>query len=257
MRLLNKVALVTGAGSGIGAATAALFAAEGAKVCASDVDRSSAEQVAQEIREHGGEAQALAGDVASSTAVERIVTGTVTAFGRLDILVNSAGVTPRNAAPGADWEAVWGRVIEVNLKGTVLMSRCAVEAMKRTGGGAIVNLGSINGLVGYAEGLGLSDGFNAYPHSKGAVVQVTRDMGVNLAKFGIRVNCLCPGYVETNLTKGLTEDPEKRAKLEAQHPLGRLGTAAEVARAALFLASDDASFITGAVLAVDGGYTAQ
>lgn len=257
MRLMGKVALITGAGSGIGAASARLFAAEGARVCASDIDVDAAERIVREIGAGGGEARACGGDAASREAAERIVAETVAAFGRLDILVNSAGVTPRNAVPGADWERIWDRVIEVNLKGSVLMARFAAEAMKQTGGGAIVNLGSIIGLVGYAQQLGFSDGFSAYPHSKGAVVQLTRDMGVNLARFGIRTNCLCPGFVRTNLTKDLTAHPETLAKLEALHPMGRLGTADEIARAALFLASDEASFITGAVLAVDGGYTAQ
>ncbi len=257
MRLAGKVALVTGAGSGIGASAASLFAAEGAKVCVSDIDLAAAESVAGQITDAGGEAVALGGDIAARAAAERTVAEVVATFGRLDILVNSAGVTPRNAAPGEDWERIWDRVIEVNLKGTFLMSRFAADVMKGSGGGAIVNLSSIIGLVGYSDRLGLSDGFSAYPHSKGGVVQLTRDMGVNLARFGIRTNCLCPGFVKTNLTKDLTADPEALAKLESFHPMGRLGTADEIARAALFLASDDASFITGAILAVDGGYTAQ
>lgn len=257
MRLTGKVALITGAGSGIGAAVAKLFAAEGARVYASDIDLDAAERIVREITGNGGEARAAGGDITSSEIAERTVADTSAAFGRLDILVNSAGVTPRNALSGADWESIWDRVIEVNLKGSYLMSRFAAEAMKRAGGGSIINLGSVIALVGYAEGLGLSDGFSAYPQSKGAVLQLTRDMGVNLAKFGIRTNCLCPGFIKTNLTKDLTADPEKLPKLEASHPMGRLGTADEVAKAALFLASDDASFITGAVLTVDGGYTAQ
>ena len=127
--------------------------------------------------------------------------------------------------------------------------------MKKTGGGAIVNLASEYGLVGRPESLG--DGFDPYTQSKGGVVQLTREMGVTMARDGIRTNCLCPGFVHTNLTTRLTEDPETLAKLEALHPMGRLGEAHEIAKAALFLASDDASFVTGAVLSVDGGYTAQ
>ena len=135
------------------------------------------------------------------------------------------------------------------------MSWFAVNEMKKQGSGAIVNLASIIGLVGYPDGF--SDGFNAYPHSKGGVIQMTREMAVGLAKTGIRVNALCPGFLFTNLTTSLTEDPVMLARLEAKHPMGRLGQPEEVARAAVFLASDEASFITGACLTVDGGYTAQ
>lgn len=255
MRLENKIALVTGGGSGIGEATAELFAREGAKVTVADWNREAAAAVARRIEDTGGAAVPLNGDVSLRADAESMVSATVEAFGRLDILVNSAGITARYAPPGEDFEAIWDRVIDVNLKGTFLMSRFAVEEMKKTGGGAIVNLSSIIGLVGYHQGM--SDGFNPYPHSKGGVLQLTRDMGVNLVRFGIRTNCLCPGFTKTNLTKGLTEDPETLQRLESLHPMGRLGDPEEIAKAALFLASDDASFITGAALAVDGGYTAQ
>jgi NAD(P)-dependent dehydrogenase (short-subunit alcohol dehydrogenase family) len=137
----------------------------------------------------------------------------------------------------------------------MMMSYFAIEKMKASGSGSIVNMASIIGLVGYAQGM--SDGFNPYPHTKGGVVQMTRDMGVAFAKQGIRVNALCPGFTYTALTKTLTDQPEMRTRLESLHPMGRLGEADEIARAALFLASDEASFITGACLPVDGGYTAQ
>ncbi len=255
MRLENKVALVTGGGSGIGEATCDLFAREGARVVVADVNREAADAVARRIEDTGGTAVAMSGSVALREDAERLVTGTVGQYGRIDILVNSAGVTARNAVPGGDFEEVWDRVIAVNLKGTYLMCRFAVDQMKKSGGGAIVNMSSIIGLVGYHDGM--SDGFNPYPQSKGGVLQLTRDLGVNQAKHGIRTNCLCPGYTKTNLTKVLTDDPEGLRKLESLHPMGRLGEPQEIAKAALFLASDDASFITGAALAVDGGYTAQ
>ena len=184
-----------------------------------------------------------------------MVDGAVDALGRLDIVVNSAGVTARNALPpGSDPDDVWDRVIEVNLKGTYLVSRCAVVHMRREDGGSIVNLASTMGMVGYPPGLG--GALNPYPPSKGGVIQLTRNMAVDLARDGIRVNCLCPGFVETDLTKSLTDDPPTLEMLESRHPLGRLGRPEEVANAALYLASDEASYVTGAALTVDGGYTA-
>ena len=254
-RLDGKVALITGAGSGIGESTAELFTAEGAVVAAQDIDSATAERVASLVEESGGQGIALSGDVSSKADAERIVSETVERFGRVDILVNSAGVTPRYARPEWDFEQTWDWVVSINLKGTYLMSWFAVNEMKRQGSGAIVNLASIIGLVGYPAGFG--DGFNAYPHSKGGVVQMTRDMGVGLAKTGIRVNAICPGFLFTPLTRTLTDNPDMLAKLEANHPMGRLGRPEEVAAAAVFLASDEASFITGTCLTVDGGYTAQ
>lgn len=253
MRLQRKVALVTGGGSGIGAASAILFAREGAQVAVADTSTGAAQKTVRQIEDAGGKAIALAGDVTSRADAGRVVSDTVRAFGRLDVLVNSAGITARNVRAGADFEEVWDTVIDVNLKGTYLMCWFAVPEMKKTGGGAIVNLSSIIGLVGHP----LSDGFNPYPASKGGVLQLTKDLGINQAKFGIRTNCICPGFTRTAMTRGLTENPEMLAKLEALHPMGRLGEPEEIAKAALFLASDDASFITGAYLAVDGGYTAR
>ena len=262
MRLANKVALVTGAGSGIGEACAVLFASEGAKVAAADVREATAASVAGRIRDAGSHAIALAGDVSSSADAERMVNDTVEEYGRLDVLVNSAGVTPRYARPGADFEEVWDWVIDVNLKGTYLMCWFAVEQMRKTGAGAIVNMASIMGLVSYHQDMGpgspvAPQGFNPYHHSKGAVVNLTREMGVGLARDGIRVNALAPGFAKTHLTHTLWEDREMLSFLEGLHPLGRLAEPEEIARAALFLASDDASFITGVTLPVDGGYVAQ
>ena len=255
MRLEGKVALITGAGSGIGEACARIFSREGAKIAAADVNADNAARVAKMVEDAGGDAFSMAGDVTKKEECARMVAETVERFGKIDTLVNSAGVTPRYAPADWDFEKKWDFVVDVNLKGSMMMSYYAVERMKEQGSGSIINLASIIGLVGYPRGL--SDGFNPYPHTKGGVVQMTRDMGVAFAQEGIRVNALCPGFTYTNLTKSLTDQDEMREKLESLHPMGRLGQPDEIANAALFLASDEASFITGACLPVDGGYTAQ
>ena len=255
MRLKDKVALITGAGSGIGRAAAILFAREGACVAAADISVEAAAETVRSIEGLGGHATALSCDVSDSEEAHKMVRSTVDTFGRLDILVNSAGVTSRNALPeGASPEAVWDKVIDVNLKGTYLASWHAVPEMEKSCGGSIINLASIMGLVGYPVGIG--GGFNPYPPSKGGVVQLTRTLAIDSASKSIRVNCLCPGFIATNLTSALTGDPDMLARLEALHPMGRLGRADEVAHAALYLASDESGFVTGAALTVDGGYTA-
>jgi NAD(P)-dependent dehydrogenase (short-subunit alcohol dehydrogenase family) len=249
------VALITGAGSGIGAATAVVFAQEGARVALADLRQADLEAVAAQVKRAGGEALVLAGDVTKRADSQRLVDETVTRFGRVDVLVNSAGVAPRNAPADWDWEKVWDFVMAVNMKGTLLMSRAVADQMVKQGGGSIVNLSSIYGLVGRPREIGT--GLDPYVHSKGGVVQLTRDMAVHFARDKVRVNALCPGFVYTNLTKVLTDRPESLKLPEEKHPMGRLGQPDEIARAALFLASDDASFVTGACLPVDGGYTAQ
>ena len=254
-RLEGKVVLITGAGSGIGAACAVRFAQEGARVVASDLTVKSVQPIVREINHAGGEATAFACDVSKRASVEKLVTRTVAKFGRLDALVNSAGVTSRHAPQHWDWERTWDVVMSVNMKGTFLVSKFAVEQMVRQGGGSIVNLSSIYGLVGRPVGLG--NGMDGYVHSKGGVVLLTRDMAVHFAKSGVRINVLCPGFVYSALTKVLTDDPSRRQFLEERHPMGRLGRPEEIANAALFLASDEASFVTGACLSVDGGFAAQ
>ena len=187
MRLENRAALVTGGGSGIGRATAALFAREGAKVVVSDLSEADVAETARQIEADGGDATAVTGDVANGGDAERMVKTTVGSYGGLNVLVNSAGVTARNALPeGASPEQVWDRVIDVNLKGTYLVSWHAVPAMKRAGGGSIINLSSIMGVVGYPAGHG--GGFNPYPASKGGVVQLTRNLAIDCARRNIRVN---------------------------------------------------------------------
>ena len=255
MRLKDKVAIVTGAASGIGEATALLFAEHGASVVASDIDRQGAEKTAAAIVERGGESIPVQGNVADTDEALAIVQGAVRAYGALHILVNSAGITARSLPSSMHQEEVWDRVIEVNLKGTYLMALHAVPEMERAGGGSIVNLGSIMSVVGYPPSW--KSGFNPYPVSKGGVLQFTRNLAIDMASKNIRVNCLGPGFTETPLTRSLTDDPDMKAALEAKHPMGRLGTPEDIAYAALFMASDEASFMTGSYLPVDGGYTAQ
>ena len=171
-------------------------------------------------------------------------------------MINSAGITARSIAEGASFEEKWDAVMSVNLKGTMLMCHAAVPILQRMGSGCIVNLASIMGLVGYDPGLPLSDGFSPYPPSKGGVLQVTRDLGARLAPENVRVNAVCPGFAYTSLTQSLAESPETHQALIRMHPMGRLGEAEEIANVVLFLASDEASFVTGAAWTVDGGYTA-
>ena len=256
MRLEGKVALITGAGSGIGRATANRFAAEGASIVASDIIEVAAVETVAAIRESGGEATAIGGDVVSGDDAKAMVQAAVAAYGKLDALVNSAGVSGRVALPdGSTHEDVWDRVMAVNLKGTYLVSWHAVPEMEAAGGGSIINLASIMALVGYPVGMG--GGFNPYNASKGGVLQFTRNLAIDLARKSIRVNCICPGYVETNMTRPLTDNPEAYEALKERHPMGRLGQPDDIANAALFLASDESAFVTGAPLIVDGGYTAQ
>ena len=253
-RLGNKTAIITGGASGIGRATGHLFGGHGANVVIADLDPDRAEQVAAEVEARGARALGLGVDVTSSESVEAAVGETVRRFGSLDILVNSAGLNPRSPPlAGLSEEEVWDAVIDVNLKGTYLACRHGAAAMGR--GGSIINLSSIMGLVGYSRGIGA--GLSPYNPSKGGVLQLTRNLAVELAPRGIRVNCINPGFVETPFTEGLTSDPDKLAALIDLHPMGRLARPEEIAACALFLASDESSFVTGAPLIADGGYTAQ
>ena len=255
-RLQDKVAVITGAASGIGAACARRFAAEGASLVVSDISRQACTGIAEELGNAGARFVVAPGDVTSRADTEAVAEAARAAFGRLDVLVNSAGITTRTVADVGDLEERWRRVIDVNLKGTMLMCHAVVEAMREASGGSIVNLASIMGHVGYPLGVGLSDGFSPYAQSKGAVVQLTRDLAAALGRDGVRVNAVCPGFVHTPLTEVLVSNPEVHSKLKDAHPLGRIARPEEIANVILFLASDEASFVTGANWLVDGGYTA-
>jgi len=247
MRMRGKVAIVTGAGSGIGRATALRLAAEGAAVACVDLSIEGVRDTAKAIEAAGGQALALPVDVTDDVACARMVADTLARFQKLTTLVNSAGVRPIAAdpAPAAD---EWRRVVEVNLTGTYLPSRAALPALRATGAGSVTNLASIFGLVGGSMA-------PSYAASKGGVANLTRQLALNWAP-AVRVNCVCPGVIETLMTAELRKDPAWRETVLQKYPLGRFGQPEEVAAAILYLASDDAAYVTGVALPVDGGYTA-
>jgi len=251
-RLHGKVAIVTGAAHGIGEATAELFAEEGARVVVLDVDPNG-EAVAQRIRAHGGQALFVTADISVEDDVRRAVALAQDAFERVDVLVNNAAVFVLKGLEASP--ADWHRSLDVNVIGTALCTRYAAEAMRRAGGGAVVNLASISAFVGQA-------GFLTYSATKAALINMTRGMAVELAPDNIRVNCVCPAVIRTGAgdrhqaQTGRTE-AEFLAELAPLHLLGRVGSPREVANAILFLASDEASFITATPLLVDGGYLAR
>ncbi len=253
LRLEDKVCLFTGAGSGIGRATALLFAKEGARVAAADIDGNRAEAVAEAARALGGEALGLQVDVSRSAQVEDMVARTLDAFGRLDVLVNNAGITLAATAVETE-EADWDRIMAVNVKGVFLGCKFAIPAMRRQGGGAIVNTASNTASVGLRKRA-------AYVASKGAIAALTRALALDHVGDGIRVNCVAPGTVETPFFDALfeaAEDPAAlRRELAARQAVNRLGTPEEIAGAMLYLACDESNFVTGTMLTVDGGMTAR
>ncbi|UYZ00722.1 SDR family oxidoreductase [Peribacillus frigoritolerans] len=246
MKLENKVAIVTGGASGIGASTAQLFAEEGAKVVIADfADHGRA--VSEELNGKGYDTLFVKTDVTNENNVKNMIEETVNKYGKLDIMFANAGIARDGNIHELSYEQ-WQKTIDINLSGVFLSDKYAIEQMqKQSTGGAIVNTGSIHSHAG-------KPGVTAYSAAKGGVKLLTQTLGATYAKDGIRVNAVCPGYIDTPLIA--EAQGEIRQGLIDLHPIGRLGRAEEVAKAVLFLASDDASFVTGTSLIVDGGYTA-
>ncbi len=246
MRLEGRVVAITGGALGIGRATALLFAAEGATVALGDVEIDGADTVVKEIVGRGGRAIAVGVDVGDAGQVQAFVDRVVAEFGRLDVMFANAGIA--HAAPFLQHpEAQWHRVLRVNLTGVYLCCQAAARQMVAQGGGRIITTASINGFRGVENLVG-------YNVAKAGVIELTKTMAVELAHHGITVNAIAPAQIDTRLTRGFSEDARRRRT--ERIPMGRFGEAEEVAKAALFLASDDASYVTGHTLAVDGGYLA-
>ncbi|MBX6313510.1 MAG: glucose 1-dehydrogenase [Isosphaeraceae bacterium] len=247
MRLRDKVAIITGSGRGIGREMALRFAAEGARVVVADVDAAASAGVAGEVWAAGGIARVSAVDVTDPAGVQVMIEGVLADFGRIDVLVNNAGVGLNKPFLTTTLEE-WERQIRVNLTGTFLCSQAAARAMVRRGGGRIVNVASISGQRG-------GQGRAAYGAAKAGVILLTKVMAVELAPLGVRVNAIAPGPVDTEQSRGTHTEATRRAYRQ-RIPVGRYGERSEIAAAALFLASDEASFIVGHVLNVDGGFGA-
>ena len=247
----GKVALITGAGSGIGRAAARIFAREGAKVAAADVNQASAEETVGLIRAASGEAFGLQADVSKAAEVEAMVAAVVETYGRLDCAFNNAGIEGALASTADYTEADWAPVIAVNLTGVWLCMKYEVPRMLETGGGAIVNTSSAAGLLGAPR-------MSAYVASKHGVVGLTKTAALEYAKSGVRVNAVCPGVIDTSMVGRLKERrPRMFEKIVRGEPIGRIGRPEEIAETAVWLCSDAASFVTGHAMSVDGGIVAQ
>ena len=252
-RLAGKVALITGAGSGQGRAAARLFAKEGAKVVVTDVAIKGGEETVGLVRAEGGEASFIAMDVSKAAQVQRGVELAVQTYGRLHILYNNAAIwNPRldNRVVELEEEA-WDTILAVNLKGVYLCCKYGIPELSRAGGGSVINTASIAGLVSSGQPS------HSYSASKGGVISLTRAMAMAYAKDLVRVNVICPGGVDTPMIAPLMADEQARQRAATMHPIGRMGTPEDIAHLALYLASDESSWVTGSVFTIDGGYTAR
>ena len=252
-RLAEKVVIITGAGRGIGRAAALLFASEGARLALVDINEESGEAAAEEVRLQGGEAIYVKTDLTHSAQVKKMADTVVEKYGRIDVLYNNAGINHFGKVTDAD-EAAWDRVMAVNAKSVFLTCKFVIPIMAKQKKGVIINTGSAASLVGLAN-------LSAYTASKGAVLQLTRNMALDYAKDGIRVNAICPGVTATEMTEQVIyDDPDPKAareRFDRVIPRGSMAAPIEIANAALFLATDESSYITGAAIPVDGGYTAE
>ncbi len=251
MRLANKVALITGAGSGIGRESALLFAKEGAAIAVVDLNEAAGQETVALVAAAGGKAVFIRADVSKAADVEQMIAATESAFGGLHVLFNNAGIFhPDDGSVLDTEEAIWDLTININLKGVFLGCKYGIPALLRSGGGSIINTASFVAVVGAATAQ------IAYTASKGGVLSLTREIAVEFARQNIRVNALCPGPVETPLLEELLADPARRQRRLVHIPPGRFAKAQEIAQAALFLATDEASFVNGSTFLVDGGITA-
>ncbi len=250
MRLKDKVAIITGGGSGFGEVTGRLFAREGAAVMLADLNSAAARAVAESIQAEGGKAFWVETNVTSSESAATMVKATLDHFGQVDILFNNAGIEGWGSVIDSD-EATWERIFAVHVRGPFLCSKYTIPAMIERGkGGSVINVSSVAGLVGLQN-------MSAYSAAKGAIVSLTRAMAADFAQHNIRVNCIAPGTTMTPLGKRLIENdtPEKLAQRLSRYPMGRFGEPEEIARSVLYLASDDSSYTTGTCLVMDGGLT--
>lgn len=250
-KLDGKVSIITGASSGIGRATALLFAKEGSSVVVADLKDKEGEETVSEIKKIGGNAIFVHTDVSSSEAVKNLVEAAVKEFGRLDVMYNNAGIEGPMAMTDKYPDDMFDKVIAINLKGAFNGIKHATAQMMKNGGGSIINTASIAGIVGFAQSC-------AYCASKGGIIQLTKAAALEYAPKGIRINCIAPGVIHTPMIDRIAEtNKEMLEGLSQAHPIGRIGEPEEIAKTALHLASDDSSFTTGSVVVVDGGYVTQ
>lgn len=249
MRLKNKIAIITGAGSGIGRAIALAFSKEGAKVAIADLSEERGQETVKQIKKQDGEAIFIKTNVSKSGDINKMVETCLNHFGRIDILVNNAGIYEAcnlHEMSEQDWE----KIIDVNLKGVFLSSKRVIPEMLKQNKGKIINIASIAGLVGFAQS-------SAYCASKGGIIALTREMALEYAPKKINVNCLAPGIIKTAMTKDMLADPSTKKFLESSTLYPRLGEPEDIAQAAVYLASDESDFVNGEVLVVDGGWLAK